>query len=256
MTRLLKYYLDCITEDGTALIGYAARLRIGGLELGYSALMVAAPQSPPAEHTLLGRRSLPALGADAIDWTDPGLDLTGRWEADAPPIQRALLQTGHGAIHWTCLAPRARVTIRHAGATFTGFGYAESLRITLPPWRLPFRELHWGRYTSARHAMVWIEWEGRSTARWLWYDGRSVDGAGSAHGFDLAGGDQLKFLDRRDLRDREVLGALPQALTRFLPADARRLAAMREHKELSAAALLHQGVEQDRGWVIHEVVRW
>ena len=29
MTRLLKYYLDCITEDGTALIGYAARLRIG-----------------------------------------------------------------------------------------------------------------------------------------------------------------------------------------------------------------------------------
>lgn len=256
MTRLLKYYLDLVTGDGTALIGYAARLRISGLELGYSALLACPPDAPPVEHTALGRSSLPAHSPNTLTWDAPALGFRGRWEVTGPPLRQALLQERHGAIHWNCLAPRATVTASCDGRPLTGAGYAECLRLTLPPWRLPFRELHWGRYASRDHSLVWIAWQGRSPRQWLWLDGRSAAGQRQRDGWSLAGDVALRFLDRRDLRSRPVLGTLPTALTRLLPTDAHRLVTMHEHKELSRAALMQHGRAIDEGWAIHEMVTW
>ena len=41
MFKLSKWYLDVITEDGSAFIGYAARLEWGPLRVAYGATLLA-----------------------------------------------------------------------------------------------------------------------------------------------------------------------------------------------------------------------
>ncbi|HYF95417.1 MAG TPA: hypothetical protein VD969_24665 [Symbiobacteriaceae bacterium] len=46
--HLSKWYLDCVAEDGSALIGYRARLRWRSLALEYAAALVAPAGTPRA----------------------------------------------------------------------------------------------------------------------------------------------------------------------------------------------------------------
>ena len=71
-------------------------------------------------------------------------------------------------VDWHCVLPRGPVS---AGA-FNGLGYAEHLRLTIPPWRLPIRTLRWGRFLSPRNSLVWIDWQGGFTSRTLFLNGR------------------------------------------------------------------------------------
>ena len=41
-----------------------------------------------------------------------------------------------------------------------GTGYAERLELSIRPWRLPIRELRWGRFVSEGASMAWIDWQG------------------------------------------------------------------------------------------------
>jgi hypothetical protein len=258
MFRLLKYYLDLVTEDGTALIGYAARLRLGGIQVGYSSVLLSAPGASPLERSTLDRSPLPGRSGDAITWDSPGIRLTGRWLGQTAPIHRALLQGQGGAIQWTCHMPRATGTVRVGETALTGIGYVDSLRLTIAPWRLPFRTLRWGRHASADHSLVWIDWAGGSEARWIWLDGAEQPGAGfSATGLTgLPANTSLEFSDSRDVRDRRVLASLGEVLPRLIPRLAPRLAAMREHKQLSRSSLNQAGRALDQGWSLHEQVTW
>ena len=64
-------------------------------------------------------------------------------------------------------APAAEVSVSLRGfAPLRGTGYAERILITIPPWRLPIRELRWGRWIgeAASRSVVWIDWRGESPA--------------------------------------------------------------------------------------------
>jgi hypothetical protein len=125
-------------------------------------------------------------------------------------------------------------------ARLEGLGYLERLRLTVRPWKLPFRTLHWGRHLSAEHSLVWIDWRGGEERCWVWLDG--VEQAGAAVQDDgvtgLADGAELRWNGGRDLRDRRLL------------------ARWHEHKRLSPSAITMRGRPLDHGWTVHEVVTW
>lgn len=221
MFLLVKWYLDLVTDDGTALWAYSARLRWGALRLSYASVC----------------RSVPGARLD-----------------EAATIRGVVAPR----LDWLCQMPRARATVRWGDSTYVGLGYVESLRLTIPPGRPPFRTLRWGRHLSDRHALVWIEWEGGDPQRWVWLDGSEQrDARLTADGIAaLDRGCELRLGSSRDLCDRPVVGSL----ARFLPAVARRaagpLGSMREHKQLSRSSLLAPGQAPDLGWAIHEEVTW
>jgi hypothetical protein len=258
MFRLRKWYFDVVTDQGAALIAYAARLHWGALRLGYCSVLAAPSNAPAREHTVLGRFAEPALDSGRLTWERAPLAFRGEWESEAPALHRMLLQGAAGSMLWTCHMPRARARIRHGDASFEGRGYVENLVLTIPPWRLPFRTLRWGRHTSARHSVVWIEWTGTEAGRWVWLDGREQPGARLTESriAGLDDGAELHLGPSRDLRDRGVLAALVghiPALSGRLPG---RMSAMREHKQVSGSTLLSDSQPADQGWAVHEMVTW
>jgi hypothetical protein len=255
MFRLRKWYLDVVSERGTALILYAARVEWGRFGLDYASVLHAG-DGPAREAQTIRHVERPRLRGDAIAWSSDTLHVRGRWERDAPEIQRTLASGPDGVIEWTCHMPRARATVRSGDEQISGLGYVESLSLTVPPSKLPFRTLRWGRHLSHRHSLIWIEWTGQDAQRWIWLDGDEQrtatleDGAPSC----LAGGAALRFADARDVRNRDVLGSLTGvsgALTRRV---AGGIGGLHEHKQLSRSSIVTGGRALDEGWALHEVV--
>ncbi len=82
-----------------------------------------------------------------------------------------LVSSAAGAIEWSCLMPRAGARVVTASGRVEGLGYAERLRLTLPPWAVPFQAVRRGRHVSADRAVVWMEWDGEVSRRATWLDG-------------------------------------------------------------------------------------
>jgi len=255
--RLRKWYLDCVTARGDAFIGYSARLRWHGVRLGYAAALVAPEPGDVVEtHTFLPGRG-PSRSANGVRWRCRRLGLAGVWRARSAPIERCLLQTGAGGIDWACVAPHAAARIHTPKGTLGGLGYAECLTLTLEPWSLPFRTLHWGRFLAGGASLVWIVWEGDEGARHVFRDSRPCETAEfSPCRIVLADGGTLELARSRVLRSAPVVSAA----LRSLPGLARRLPGSfllaREDKWLSRGRLEMPGTPPVSGWAIHEVVRF
>jgi hypothetical protein len=128
-----------------------------------------------------------------------------------------------------------------------GLGYVERLRLTLPPWELPIRELRWGRILSAAGSATWIDWRGPSPLRLALRDGRRVT-AGAVGDRVVDAGGPVRLAPVATLRDARLSRTLPLALRRALP---RAGLGLEETKWLSRGTL-----EGAPGLAIHEVVRW
>jgi hypothetical protein len=268
--QLSKWYLDCVATDGSAFIGYWARLSWRRLRLEYAAFLFAPIESRPRQLHSLGSSPPPIIAGQTCTWSCSPLGIVGRWESTASSIRRTLLRSQAGAVHWFCHQPRADVTLRFGGsragareAALTGLGYVEELNLTIPPWRLPFDTLRWGRFVSAEHALVWLEWEraalagrGRSSRRLAALDGKLTSRPIAGEREVTVPNAHLQLGDTRTLREgaltANALSAVPQ-LVRLLP---RRFKRAHESKRLSAGTLLIPGKAPSTGWVIHEVVRW
>jgi hypothetical protein len=142
------------------------------------------------------------------------------------------------------------------GTAVEGLGYVERLDMTLPPWRLPIRELRWGRFLADGVGVVWIEWRGSRPLALVVVDGSVVDGA-------EVGDDAVAWrAGRLELEPGAVLreGTLATtALARVAPV---RWLAPRAVRELHESKRLRRGrmVGGDgpvaTGWAIDELVRF
>jgi hypothetical protein len=258
MFTLDKWYLDLVTDDGTAFIGYAADLRWHALHFRYAALLDCRSGGTPREHATVRHVAPPDLADGRLTWTCAPLHLAGEWTRLAAPVEEVLLDVPDGRVEWRCLLPRASASLVVGDRRYEGPGYAERLTLTIAPWDLPFRALRWGRHLSAGHALVWIEWDGDMTRRWAWLDGEPqplarVEGAGIT---GLADGRALRWEPGRDLRRRSVLDALREVAPALVRGVTGRLGAMDEHKQLSRSSLMADGRMLDSGWAIHEEVTW
>jgi len=254
-----KWYLDLVTDDGTALVAYAVDVRWHGVAMRLASRLIVDADGRRDEHSTRQEAAWPALADGRLSWASEALGIDGVWLALVPPVARTLVASPAGVIDWTCDMPRARASVTTRAARYDGLGYAEHLHLTLPPWALPFSTLRWGRHVSDRHAVVWIERDGADCLRDIWIDGEPAPHARVvADGVcDLPGGRELRWQPHRDLVRRSVGDALARVAPTLAQTLGGRLTTMREHKQLSRSALVDAtGVALDDGWAIHEVVTW
>lgn len=260
--HLTKWYLDCVADDGSTVIGYFARLSWRSLSLEYAAALVAPAGTEPRQVHALRSPPAPVLDGSQCLWQCMPLQLEGRWVADSAPIQADLLTTSDGGIRWSVHQPRAICRVHLAGmGEITGLGYVESLELTIPPWRLPFNTLYWGRFLSRDHALVWLQWEerpGKHGRRFAVLDGAATEEVAVTEDSVLLPGAAagLDFNTPRLLRHgpiaATVLGGIPR-LVNVLP---ERFRLAHESKRLSHAELHLPAGDPVRGWSISEVVTW
>lgn len=254
-----KWYLDLVTDSGTAVLGYVIDVRWLGLDVRLASCLVVEPGGGRQELMSRGETAWPRVVDDRLSWTSGMLGLEAEWRAIDRPIAHTLLSSPAGDIEWSCAMPRARATVVTPSARYEGLGYAEHLRMTMPPWAVPCHTVRWGRHVSDRHALVWIERDGAAPMRAAWLDG-AFEPAASVAASGVAGlSDQrtLVWQGSRDLTHRSVGDAIAAAAPALATLVGGRLGTLREHKQVSASALLDaEGRALDDGRAIHEVVTW
>lgn len=256
--RLTKWYLDCVEPDGATTIAYVSDVFWRGLTFRYASVLRHA-DGRTSTRTSLVRTEPPAVRGRVLRWSSARLGTGGRWRALSQPLAETLLASRAGQVEWTCLQPAARVTIDDAergGGPAAGLGYAECLVTTIAPWRLPIRELHWGRFVSldARTSVVWIDWRGDHAIRLAVRDGVRLGADVRADRIALEDGAVLR-LDQRDvLREGTIGSTVLRTIPRLRRALPRGILGVRERKWRSRGVLAGPGARSVEGWAVHELV--
>jgi hypothetical protein len=251
---LTKWYLDCLDLGGDGAIIYVAELDWRALRLRYASTLVFTGNEIKSE-TSIRECSLPECDGDTITVHLPYLGVTGEWQSFSTPVERTIFQDESGGIRWNCLQPASKVTLTLRGKKMEGRGYAEILRMTLPPWQLPLKELHWGHFVSEYDSLVWIDWRGSYNHRVLLHNGmEEADPSIMEHTVQTASA--RLSLDRSLVLRNGNLGntvfTSVRSLAKAIPAS---ILHINETKWRSQGGL-QQAERSSVGWAIHEVVRW
>ena len=171
---LVKWYMDCVTEEGEAAIVYLADLKWRGINAHIGSVLTAGKDEAPVTRTSLSRYELES-SAELISVSHPKLKIKGSWERDAEPFRRTMYEKKSGGVYWDCVQLRSRVNVSIGNRLLKGLGYAECLSVTVPPWELPLRELRWGRFVSENHSLAWVDWRGSHSCNVAVLDSREVE---------------------------------------------------------------------------------
>jgi hypothetical protein len=256
--ELSKWYADCLSEDGDALILYHAQLRWHSPTIHYSNLLIQEAGRPARNQFSLRKQPVP-IHNGTIEWEAPAWNTAGRWIKTGPSIRETLFESPAGSVEWNCVAPWSSAEVRIGEAnTYRGTGYVEHLRLTIPPWRLPIRELRWGRFVNASDALVWIDWRGPYNKQVIYHNGLAVSARMIGdRGIAFDPGGAVLSLDTSTVLREGALGATALSVLpnpdRLFPAPT---LGIRECKWLSRAVLRWPGHEDSVGMAIHEVVEW
>ena len=253
---LSKWYLDVIADDGALAIGYAARMTLGPLVVHYASLLACDPSGTVTTKTSLRRSEPPRTEGSRVSWSAPALGVSATFRALEPSVHETLLDRDDGQVEWTCHAPRAEVEARVDGRPLRGLGYAEHLALGIAPWRLPIRELSWGRALAGNDSLVWIDWRGDdyktqfaiARGERLGRFSVDVDGVRDADDHPLVTLDDHTTL-REGAIGKTALAVLGRDVLERVPGKALLLD---EHKWRSRAEF----ASGERGFAIHETVRW
>jgi hypothetical protein len=258
MFQLHKWFADCVTSDGEAVVVYLATLRWGLLRLSLASVL-RHRDGTTTTRTRLGRWPAPTGGDDERAIAVPRLGVRGSWRGRVRSEARELWRSPHGAVTWSCQLPQARVELELGGERIAGTGYVEHLALDVAPWRLPIDELRWGRWHGAGSSLVWIQWRGAQPLRLCLRDGEAIAcGEIGDDGFTFANGERLALANTSTLRDGRLgRTVLARGLLRLLPLP-RAVRAMHETKWLAAGTLTAPGTSTPpaNGFALHEVVRW
>ena len=252
--RIRKWYLDCVTDTGEAVIVYSGQVEMAGLTVPYFEILSSGAPPPVSRLKRLSRRPVVAVRDRQISLDAATLGIHGTWSARGSAVEAVLFDGPRGRILWRCHQPAADVTLELPGGTVRrGSGYVEEIEMTLAPWAMPFDELVWGRFVGDGTSAVWIDWRTGLEHRWLFVNGQPREAAGVSRSrveWNTGAVDLDPGVTIRDGRiGREVAGPLWWLLPR-------RVAQARETKWLCRARLREAGEATSPGWAIHEVVRW
>ncbi len=250
--ELSKWYLDSVTDSGDVSIVYTGVVNWGIFRLGYSSLLQSTGDKI-TEHRSLRDQKAPELKNNSLSWSMKPFGIYAVWQSDSLPLQATIFEAEQGTVEWNCLMPRARAQIGDR----CGLGYAEHLIMAIAPWKIPIRQLRWGRFLSASDFIVWIDWEGEFSRRLVYRNGASV-AVSSLNDWEiaLASGELLTMSDALVLRSGPLgttaLSAIP-GVEKTFPG---RLLRIDECKWRSRGRLKHPSGETAEGWAIHERVTW
>lgn len=244
-----------MSDDGSAFIGYAAKLRWKRMSFTYSSILHTQAGKDVEIDTTLRECNSPEISESSTCWSSSRLNVVGNWKAIAQPIRRTLLSSPAGNIEWNCLHPQATAVLRiGSDRRIEGLGYVEKLTVTIPPWKLPFDELRWGRFLSNNDALVWIFWRGDTELNLVLHNGIQLEnGLVSDNGIEAT---DLDFTlgKNKVLREGPLFKTALSMTPRIEGLMPFRMLRMFEGKWLSPGVLKKPHAEP--GWAIHEVVRW
>lgn len=256
---LSKWYLDGVDNTGHVALGYSARLNWHKLNLHYTGLLAFAGSGVMSVNSFISNE-IPEFRDKATKWASRRLQIKGIWRSLDAPIESKLIESDNGAIHWCCYQPRARVElfVNREPLLRSGMGYVEKLEMTIKPWKLPFNELHWGRYLSDSETIVWISWSGESYLNICFYNGMLMDE------FHISDKDitlahnlgKIVFDNRLILRKGRSLSEIINEIPRLQSKLPGRIANLYECKWRSRGTRILNGKVLGSGWTIHEVIRW
>jgi hypothetical protein len=250
---LAKWYLDCVTDAGEAVIVYATELGWHGARLHLTSVLRGAEGDVRTQTSMAQCRITQAHGRISAEAQKEGV--AGVWLADGVGCERTIYETEVGRVQWKCLQPKSKVHLRVDDCVKMGLGYAECLILTVPPWKLPLNELRWGRFVSARDSLVWVDWKGTYSTRFALLNGETCQLTHATNYEVLAGPAKLRihagFALRKGRLKRTILPEVPM-LKKLLPDSLFRV---EEAKWCSRGEMSCED-RISTGWVIHEVVHW
>jgi hypothetical protein len=250
-----KWYFDCVAPNSRVAIGYWASLAWRGVALTWQNVTLYETGRPPVSRSSLVPAPPPEVAGDTITWNATALACAVGIESRQRPIEERLIDSDAGVVEWRAEAPAAAVSFELRGsATVQGPGYAERIFISMPPWRLPIRELRWGRWldAAASRSVVWIDWRSDSPRTWVFVDGIKAPAAVVTDEIICAEGMKVVLGERQTLHSRafaEIVATIPP-LKAVVP---KSLLTLRETKWYSTGTLLEGNAAAQTGSAIHEV---
>jgi hypothetical protein len=263
--RFTKWYYDLLTPGGLAAMAYAAELSWRPAQLGYGQIFIQDAQGRTFSRSRLQKgQVIEETERGVLAWRSRPIGVSFTHERVDGGSSHELLSTSDGFVRWEVLHARSRALlelsdapehlVEHLATHLGGAGYVERVTMTIPPWRLPLKQLRWGHFVGERSSMVWLAWDGpHTTSRYL-LNGEVTEGAMPSADEVHAGGTKLRLGARRVLREgtlgqvalRELRGALE-----FVPLGF--LAAHEQKWVVACEATLADGTK-DAGWAIDERV--
>ena len=252
---LTKWYFDCVAADGRVVIAYWASLAWRGVAVTWQNLTLYEVGEAPLGRSSLASAPAPEVSDEGIVCRLSALGCVVTAASRQPPIEERLFATEEGGVvDWRVEAPVAAARFDLEGLnSVQGAGYVERIFITVPPWRLPIRELRWGRWldSEASRSVVWIEWRGAAPRTWVFADGARLDAAVTDEGV-VADRVRVVLEGSRTLHERafaEIAATIPP-LKAIVP---KSLLELRETKWCSGGRLLDGDGPGRSGYAIHEV---
>jgi len=250
--ELTKWYIDVVAPDGRGAIAYWVELTWRGIRGRVGSVLTFGPDEPSQQRTALEPGDPPAWHGGSLDWTMPLLGTTVRLHRRTAGAAIRLLGELDGAVDWNCVAPHAPACITVGSRTCDGIGYAECLRTSLPPWRLPARSVRWGRALFQERSVVWLQCLGAEPRDVLLLDGHQVAGAIHPDRIDLPHGERLALGVPHVIREGGLAESVRPAMALW-PLLPQALRDVEERKWLAPARLRTAGGRNEDSWAIHEL---
>jgi hypothetical protein len=250
---LVKWYLDCVTDEDEVAIVYGTEISWSGVRMSVNSVLGGSEDRVETRTSVSPFEVSQAGNRIAIEVPKQGV--AGVWDADSAPCGRVVYETDAGKVKWDCMQPRSRVRLRLYDRELSGPGYAECVRLTMVPWRLPLRELRWGRFVSPRNWMAWVDWKGSYETSFAFVDGMECASPAISDAEVQAAGAKLRIEDGFALRSGRIgstiLSHVPR-LKKLLPHSLLNI----EERKWCSRGEMRTDDHCSSGWVIHEVVHW
>ena len=260
--HLSKWFLDFVGDDGTTMIFYSAKLTWHGLSTNYTSWLNYDPASGIHLKSRFRNVQIPQRNDKLITWSDSKFGVSGTWESLSEMIQTHIFDSEDGYLDWRCYQPASKVQLNINDSILDGKGYAEQLILTVPPWKIPMDELHWGRFGSDQTNIVWIELREKEKKHWLWLNGEKIDSCiiEDDH-LSIPGNNLNLYLDRgAALESEKKIFTVVEKLIRYLPGFNKimplNFLIADETKWLSKGELYTNERILTTGWAIHELVNF
>jgi hypothetical protein len=254
---LEKQYFDCIDDRGNCIIIYRAEFSFLFIKIHYSALIFSDSNNITTCKSSLRKSKNPEPGENLFYISNP-LEISGSWKKieSALPLYR-LRGSRNRELTWNCHHPKTNTEISYKGDTFRGYGYAETLLLTIMPHNLPLDEIRWGRFLSDDYSIVWIIWKGTHPLNKLYCNGQEFNDV--QHGEECLTFDnaryQLTFSENAIIR-KGKLSSLFSDIPYLKILSVKSVLNSTENKYKAKTILRHDQKLSASGWSLYEIVTW
>ena len=110
--HLEKWFLDCVTEEGQAIIFYAAKLKWKKWTVPYTSWLYYNTKSGLSNKSRFRNVTFPKIKNDNIYWNDNDFQVLGTWKQLSASIKAIIFSSQEGNLEWNCYHPNSKVKIK------------------------------------------------------------------------------------------------------------------------------------------------